>query len=82
MRDEEGAKGGRRDHNDSDASFHELPEYLPGNIDGVGGGVYSRYLHNGGDDHYDGQTEGKPEGKLLLELNLYAPQKKDRDNDD
>lgn len=42
----------------------------------------SRYLNNSGDDHDDGQAKGKAQGELLLELDLYAPEKKNGDDND
>ena len=82
VHDEEGAEGGQRDHDDGDASFHELLEYLPGSVDFVGWSMNPQYLNDRRDDHYDGKAEGKAQGKLLLKIDLYPPMKKDGNDDD
>ena len=82
MSDKKRSKSGQRDHDDGNAGFHELPEYFPGNVDGVCWGMNSRYLNNGGDDHYDGQTERKAKGELLLKFDSYAPKKKNGNDND
>lgn len=82
MCDKKGAKSSERDHNDSNAGFHELPKNLPGHVHDVGGSPNSRYFNNRGEDHYNEQAQRKTKGELQLQLGFYAPKNNDRDDND
>ena len=73
IRDEEGAEGGDRDHDDGNAALLLLPEGQPDDVDFPGRQTDPGDADDGDDYHHHGQAEGHTQPEFLAEVDADFP---------